>query len=80
MVKFTLDTMVQPRESQHFGFYKNGQDKEVVNLRDSDLYKEDWIGLRTLDLNKKLDFLDCEGDHLQFTVQWFIDNIIPYLK
>lgn len=40
MVKFLLDGMVQPIESEWFGFYEEGQDVNVVSLRDSDLYKQ----------------------------------------
>lgn len=81
MVKFLLDSFVQPIESEHFGFYKPGQDREVVKLRDSQLYQEDWLGLKKLDMAGRLDFLEVEGDHLRFTLEWFIENIVnPYLK
>jgi hypothetical protein len=36
--------MVQPIESEWFGFYEEGQDVEVVSLRDSTLYKEGEVG------------------------------------
>eukprot|EP01098_Paradermamoeba_levis_P003379 TRINITY_DN1549_c0_g1_i1.p1 TRINITY_DN1549_c0_g1~~TRINITY_DN1549_c0_g1_i1.p1 ORF type:complete len:296 (+),score=82.90 TRINITY_DN1549_c0_g1_i1:66-953(+) len=81
LVKFLKDSMVQPRESEWFGFYKPGQDKEIIDLRDSDLYKQDWLGLQQLDKQGKLKFLEVDGDHLQFSEQWFIDNVItPYFK
>jgi len=76
MVKFTEDTMVQPIESEWFGFYTPGQDKNITPLRESQLYIEDWIGLKTLDENKKLVFLSVVGDHLQFTDTWFNNTII----
>ena len=40
------DTTVEPRETSHFEFYAPGQDKEIVPLRESPIYLEDWIGLR----------------------------------
>eukprot|EP01089_Gocevia_fonbrunei_P014355 TRINITY_DN3919_c0_g2_i2.p1 TRINITY_DN3919_c0_g2~~TRINITY_DN3919_c0_g2_i2.p1 ORF type:complete len:299 (-),score=47.10 TRINITY_DN3919_c0_g2_i2:3-899(-) len=80
MVKFTEDEMVQPRESEWFGFYTAGQDKEVQTMQQTKLYQEDWIGLKTLDEAKRLDFYSVAGDHLQFTQQWFIDTIIPYFN
>jgi len=80
LVKFTLDGMVQPRESEWFEFYKPGSDKEIVPLRESPLYKEDWLGLQVLDKGGKLDLIECPGDHLQFTDKWFHENVItPYL-
>lgn len=40
MVKFTNDSMVDPLESEWFGFYKSGQAREVETLRESAIYKE----------------------------------------
>jgi len=79
LVKFTEDSMVEPRESSHFEFYEEGSGKTKVPLRDSPLYTEDRLGLKTLDEAGKLVTLDCPGDHLQFTDAWFTENIIhPY--
>jgi len=76
MVLFTLDTMVQPIISEWFGFYVEGQDTAVLPYNETQLYIEDWIGLRALDESGRVDFLSVVGDHLQFTTQWFIDTII----
>jgi len=76
MVRFTEDTMVQPIESEWFGFYTPGQDKNITPLRESQLYLEDWIGMKTLDEANKLEFLSVVGDHLQFTSTWFNQTII----
>jgi len=80
MVKFTEDTMVQPIASEWFGFYETGQDIITIPLQQSDLYIEDWIGMKTLDQQKKLQFFAVVGDHLQFTDAWFYQNMIPYLN
>ncbi|XP_065843042.1 palmitoyl-protein thioesterase 1-like [Oscarella lobularis] len=80
MVKFLKDTMVQPNDSEWFSFYKPGQDKVVVPLKDSPLYTEDWLGLKEMDAAGKLHFLSSDGDHLQFTDDWFYENILPFLK
>jgi palmitoyl-protein thioesterase len=76
MVQFLNDTMVQPKESEWFGFYNPGQDKSVFTLQESPLYQEDWIGMKQLDTEGKLTFLATIGDHLQFTKEWFEANII----
>jgi len=76
MVKHTKDTMVEPLESEHFEFYKPGQSDVILPLRESPIYVEDRIGLKALDEAGKLHFLDVEGEHLHFTEQWFIDEII----
>jgi len=80
MVRFTEDTMVQPIESEWFGFYAPGQDKNVLTLQQTPLYQEDWLGLRQLDQQGKLAFLSVVGEHLQFSIAWFNSTILPYLK
>ncbi|XP_058807735.1 palmitoyl-protein thioesterase 1 [Phymastichus coffea] len=81
LVKFENDTMVEPRESEWFGFYKPGQAVETESLRESAIYKEDRLGLREMDEDNKLHFLSVEGNHLQFTDAWFVENVIEkYLK
>lgn len=81
MVMFENDTMVVPRESAHFGFYADGQDKTVVPLQQTKIYTQDYLGLRQMDKDGKLVMLQTEGDHLQFTIEWLVENIINvYLK
>lgn len=80
MVLFENDTMVVPRISEHFGYYAPGQDQEEVPLQETDLYKQDLLGLKTLDAQGKLLFMSTPGEHLQFTMQWFDENIIPLLN
>jgi len=76
LVKNSDDTTVEPRETSHFEFYAPGQDKEIVPLRESPIYLEDWIGLRTLDEAGKLSLLAIPGDHLQVSTDWLISEII----
>jgi palmitoyl-protein thioesterase len=82
MVRFENDTMVQPRESSHFGWYKNGSDTVSVPLQQTPLYTDpaDVLGLRAMDAAGKLVFIDTPGEHLQFTRAWFLKAIVqPYL-
>ncbi|KAJ3661455.1 hypothetical protein Zmor_005850 [Zophobas morio] len=81
LVKFENDTVVQPAETEWFGFYKPGQSNKIETLQESTLYTEDRLGLQKLDKNSKLQFLAVPGNHLQFDWPWFKENIItPYLK
>jgi palmitoyl-protein thioesterase len=81
LVMFTEDEMVQPKESEQFGFYVPGQDKQVLTMRDTPLYKEDWLGLQVLDQSQRLHLLEVAGDHLQFTDTWFVRSIVgPFLN
>lgn len=76
LVKFNKDTMVEPKDSEWFGFFKPGQGSEIYQVRDSPLYKEDWIGLKELDTTNRLHFLSVDADHLQIDETWLIKNII----
>jgi len=80
MVQFLNDTMVQPKESEWFGWYYPGQDKAVQTLEETPLYQEDWLGLQQMNNNGQLTFIATIGNHLQFTKEWFIDNIVPFLN
>lgn len=80
MVMFGEDTMVQPKESEWFGFYKPGQSKELYTLQESDLYKKDKLGLKAMDEAGKLVFLTSPSDHLRFTQDWFVSNLIPFFN
>ncbi|XP_068188358.1 palmitoyl-protein thioesterase 1 [Antennarius striatus] len=80
MVKFLRDSVVDPVDSEWFGFLKTGQAKETERLQESVLYKEDRLGLAAMDKAGKLVFLATDGDHLQFTKEWFTAKLLPYLK
>lgn len=44
----TTDMIVVPRSSPWFQFYAEGQDTRVVAWNESESYRGDWLGLRTL--------------------------------
>ena len=77
MVRFSNDTTVVPRDSAWFSM-QNGDD--LIPLRSSQLYSEDWLGLRQLDNEGALVMSEAPGVHMQFSLQWFEDKVIrPYL-
>eukprot|EP00439_Symbiodinium_sp_Y106_P080699 s972_g19.t1 len=43
------DTMVHPKESEHFGYFKDGSRETLVDMRDAPWYTDDWFGLKSLD-------------------------------
>ncbi|XP_074073731.1 palmitoyl-protein thioesterase 1 [Macrotis lagotis] len=79
LVKFLNDTVVDPVDSEWFGFYRSGQAKETIPLQNTSLYIEDRLGLKEMDKAGKLVFLAVEGDHLHFSEQWFYRNLLPFL-
>lgn len=80
MVKFLNDTIVDPVETQWFGFYKSGQERDVETLESSRLFLNDQLGLKQMKADNKIVYLATEGNHLQFTKVWFIEHILPFLK
>ncbi|KAF6110848.1 palmitoyl-protein thioesterase 1 [Phyllostomus discolor] len=80
MVKFLNDSIVDPVDSEWFGFYKSGQDKETIPLQETTLYTEDRLGLKEMNNVGQLVFLAIEGDHLQLSEEWFNAHIIPFLE
>eukprot|EP00932_Pfiesteria_piscicida_P001113 SRR837773.11085.p2 GENE.SRR837773.11085~~SRR837773.11085.p2 ORF type:complete len:189 (-),score=99.72 SRR837773.11085:26-559(-) len=78
LVMAESDTMVHPKESEHFGYFKDGSMSELVAMRDSDWYKEDWFGLKTLDEAKKIDTYSTPGNHLRFTIEFLEQMVKKY--
>ena len=78
LVMFEQDTMVYPKESEWFQTL-DSSDKSVVALEDTDFYKNDLIGLKTLNEAKKVQFVSIDGDHLQFSSSDITDTFIPFL-
>jgi len=76
LVKFNQDSVVDPRGTEWFGYYKPGQGEIMLPYNETSLYTEDWIGLKKLDEDGKVDFLSVEGDHLRFTDEFFVHDII----
>lgn len=81
MVEALNDTIVEPHASESHGFYKwgsNPKDKDIVTYKDTDGYKGDWIGLKTLEGFNRLDYHTYVGDHLRFSNQFWDATILPY--
>lgn len=76
MIKFENDTIVQPRETSWFGFYKPGSDTELQTLEESEMFTKDKLGLRKMKDDGKLVFMQVEGNHMQIHREWFTENVI----
>jgi len=80
LFEFSEDTVVVPKESEWFGYYADGDLSHIIPVQDQRIYKEDWIGLKTLDEKGKLQFLKCPGEHMQIDLTWFSQNVVtPWL-
>lgn len=80
MVLFEEDSVVDPVVTEWFGFLKTGQAQVTETLQESVLYTEDRLGLAQMDKAGQLVFLKTKGDHLQFTREWFTENLLPYIR
>lgn len=75
MVWSKNDGVITPPESCAFSF--------IIDLKDTDQYKENWIGLRTLDESQRLYVYHTECTHVSFKsscLETMINTTIPYLK
>lgn len=78
LIKFQSDTMIIPRETAHFEFYD--ENDKVISLKESQFYKDDFIGMRKLSEDNKVQFLELKGDHLQFSYSDIDKYMIPVLE
>ena len=68
MYKFSEDEVVLPKESCWFDEVTgDGEDRAVTKLKDRDIYKEDWLGLKSVGERDGLEFRIAEGGHMRIT-------------
>ncbi|XXQ37963.1 Palmitoyl-protein thioesterase 1 [Plasmodiophora brassicae] len=80
LVQAANDTVVTPKASEHHGFWAWNNARTVVPLRQSPGYRGDWIGLKSLDRQGKIAFLQFQGDHVDVVrVGFWDDRIVPLL-
>ncbi|KAL1960643.1 hypothetical protein VTO42DRAFT_7222 [Malbranchea cinnamomea] len=77
MFMFEDDKLVIPRESAHFAEV-NITSGEVTSLRQREIYQDDWLGLRTLDEQGRLDFVTIPGEHMQLSERLLIQTFEKY--
>ncbi|KAM7274321.1 hypothetical protein ACFE04_028985 [Oxalis oulophora] len=80
LIMFDHDEVIVPRESSWFGFHPDGSIGPVLPPQKTKLYKEDWIGLRTLDKKGKVKFIRVEGFHLKISIEDTKKYVVPYLE
>ncbi len=82
LVMSTKEEIVEPRISCHFGFYKKGSKEEIENLVDSQDYKHDTLGLKTLNESGRLHLrlADCTHANFQEDEKNFVENGLEFLK
>jgi palmitoyl-protein thioesterase len=78
LIKFSDDTMIIPKETAWFQFWDS--DGKIINFEDSDLYKQDFVGLKQLNEDGRISFVELPGQHLHFNSDDVVKYMIPQLK
>lgn len=81
LVQSTKEYIVEPAISCHFGFYKEGSMTQEEHMLESAIYRNDTLGLRTLNLGGRLHLREahCLHTHYESDVENFKQNVLPFL-
>ena len=66
MIKANADTVVVPREGEHWGAYDTDF-QTILTMKETSFYQSDLFGLKTADEAGKIFFNETAGNHLEFT-------------
>lgn len=83
LIEATEDTIIVPKESEQFGMWQwgtSGKGSPIMSLQDSEGYKGDWMGLKTLNEAGKLHNSSFEGEHIRFSSEYWDTTVLPYLN
>jgi len=75
MYIFEDDETVVPKES---GWWSEVNGTDVTPLKERKIYKEDWVGLRTLDKKGALKFETTEGGHMTLSDKLLVEVFKKY--
>lgn len=78
MIMFEDDTTVIPKESAWFAEFNKTTGKRTL-LEERDIYKNDWIGLKSLGEKGRLEFLTTPGKHMELDDDTLRDLFKKYL-
>ena len=77
LIGFDDDKMISPKETAEFGIYDKYFNVKYMN--DTEEYKEDIFGLKTLNENGKIKIFYLRGGHLNFDFDDVLKYAVPYL-
>ena len=78
LIAFKRDTMISPKESAHFGEYD--EKHKVLDMKDTDIYKNDLFGLKTLDEANKIKKFWVDEVHCNYNFADIDMYILPYIR
>lgn len=77
-MKYEADKIIVPKSSSWFGFFDSAGNE--FSMEETEIYKNDRLGLESMQQNGQLVLLEAPQDHLELDEDWFIENILPYLR
>ena len=81
LVLFEKDEIVFPPISQFFGEQTSGEkDRKEVGMEETEIYKNNDLGLKTLKDKAKIQFKKINDKHMMFTDDDVAKIFIPFLK
>lgn len=78
LVKYETDKAIVPKSSSWFGFFDSSGNE--FPMEETAVYKNDRLGLENMKQNGQLVLLEAPRDHLELDKDWFVENILPFLK
>ena len=78
MIWSAADTTLNPSASGKFSFFSDNL--TVIPLQDTELYKEDWLGLRYLAVQDKLHILETNCSHVDHRNEECFEQLEPLLR
>ncbi|KAG2264650.1 hypothetical protein Bca52824_071729 [Brassica carinata] len=79
LIMFEDDKVIVPKDSSWFGFYPDDFGP-LLTVRETKLFKEDWIGLKPLVDTGKVEFVSIDGAHLRMSNVDIVKYVVPYLQ
>ncbi|XP_059633862.1 uncharacterized protein LOC132276452 isoform X2 [Cornus florida] len=79
LIMFDQDSVLIPKETSWFGYYREGSLDTVLPANETTLYTEDWIGLKTLVEAGSVKFINVSGGHVDISDNDMKKYIVPYI-
>ena len=76
-IRWADDSVIIPRETSWWGEFDRKYN--IITRFDTRLYKEDLIGLKTLEEQNRTQFIYFPGDHMYYTFELVDTHVIPFL-
>ena len=77
LIGFLKDKMISPKESAEFGVFD--EHFNVLKMNETEEYKNDVFGLKSLDKAKKVKIFYLKGEHIDFDYEDVLKYATPYL-